>query len=117
MSEVQITVYDIENSIHLFDVINYDADINIKNMIMNTNSIDTALNYLYVQNVGSNLNIKSLIITNGTKGVFYGSEFSRYYVSWKTGLIGLKSMGGNGSFQGSVSQDWLLNYKKFSKLG
>ena len=57
-----------------------------------------------------------MIVESGENKYFYGSSFSGYYVSWKTGQIDLKSFGSNGFHQGIVSESWLIGYKGFTKL-
>jgi len=45
---------------------------------------------------------------------YYGSDFSGFYVDFKTGEIGLKSHSGKGFFQGKVTEELLIN-RGFSK--
>ena len=40
---------------------------------------------------------------------YYGSDFSGYYYSWRTGKIGLKALDGIGTFQGEVNEETLQN--------
>ena len=39
---------------------------------------------------------------------FYGTDFSGFYVDWKTGRIGLKALSGKGFYQGKVTEEILL---------
>ena len=51
---------------------------------------------------------------NEMLGQFYGSNFSGFYLSWRTGKIGLVALDGRGSFQGRIDEEWLLS-KGFEK--
>ncbi len=65
-----------------------------------------------------NLDIQSLIkeikAENDAHKEFWGTSFAGYYVSWKTGKIGLLARDGIGLFQGEVNEDVLQRkgYKK-----
>jgi len=50
------------------------------------------------------------------KKQYYGADFSGFYVSWRTGKIGLVALDGRGSFQGTVDEEFLKNkgYEKKS---
>ena len=59
------------------------------------------------------INIEGVIFDNFVK-FYYGSDFSGFYIDWKTGKIGLKAMSGKGFFQDEVSEE-LLAQKGFVK--
>ena len=46
---------------------------------------------------------------------YYGSDFSGFYYSWKTGKIGLTYLDGVGAFQGEMTEAYLQSrgYKNF----
>ena len=47
---------------------------------------------------------------NGTKSKqAFGKDFKGFYWSWRTGKIGIKSIDGNGFFQGDVDEEFLNN--------
>jgi len=53
---------------------------------------------------------KNVIIESSVKdSAFYGSDFSGFYFSWKTGGFGLISFDGRGQFQGTIDAEWLKN--------
>ncbi len=55
-----------------------------------------------------------IIKNNGNPGYYYGSDFSGFYVDFKTGKLGLKALSGKGFYQGKVTEEYLIN-KGFSK--
>ena len=57
---------------------------------------------------------QSVILNKANRKEFYGTDFSGFYVDWKTGKIGLKSMSGKGFFQGEVNEEY-LKQKGFAK--
>ena len=48
------------------------------------------------------------------KKQYYGTDFSGFYFSWRTGKIGLVALDGRGQFQGKIDEKW-LNNKGYSK--
>ena len=42
-------------------------------------------------------------------GFYYGENFNNFYISWRTGKIGLTTMDGRGFFQGTIDEEWLAN--------
>jgi len=67
--------------------------------------------YYYPPNIEKyQINCDSLIFNyNNLFGDYYGTDFSAFYFSWRTGKIGLIALDGRGSFQGKIDEDWLLN--------
>lgn len=45
---------------------------------------------------------------------YYGTDFSGFYIDFKTGKIGIKSLSGKGFYQGRVTEEYLTN-KGFEK--
>ncbi len=54
------------------------------------------------------------IFLNSQKTYFCGTDFSDFYVDFKTGKIGLKALSGKGVFQGKVTEELLVS-KGFEK--
>ncbi len=54
--------------------------------------------------------VNNIIIESTVKNsVFYGTDFSGFYFSWRTGKIGLVALEGMGSFQGQITEEFLTN--------
>jgi len=123
--------YEIENKFEICDIeINVYKDIgkkylfyrypttslenlSIKNVYINSKV--TPATFVLVQSQGNNvLNIEGCVFDFGDNKLYYGSKFSGFYFSWKTGTIGLVTLGGRGSFQGTIDEEWLKN-KGFKK--
>lgn len=89
----------------------------ISNIIINIKKANaTTFENIYNANSSANIEIKSAIVNvkQGGQSYYYGDSFSGYYVSWKTGKIGLKALDGVGTFQGIVDEEVLAN-KNFEK--
>ena len=52
-------------------------------------------------------NIENLIINQEGEKQYYGSNFSGFYFSWRTGKVGLVALDGRGQFQGAIDEEWL----------
>jgi len=60
------------------------------------------------------LKIDACLYLSNNYHSYYGSNFSGFYVSWRTGKIGLVALDGRGSFQGKIDEEW-LRAKGFEK--
>jgi len=54
------------------------------------------------------------VIYNCQNKAYIGSDFSGFYISWRTGNIGLVALDGRGQFQGVIDENWLKN-KNYEK--
>ena len=91
------------------------SQLNIKNVIVNVaagNAILTPTKY--EDNGNKCINIESVIFNQAGNMSYYGSDFSDFYVDFKSGKIGLKMLDGKGFYQGKVSEEWLID-KGFEK--
>ncbi len=54
--------------------------------------------------------INGFVVSDMTdsKNYYYGTNFSGFYFSWKTGQIGQIVFDGRGSFQGTIDEEWLI---------
>ena len=85
----------------------------IQNIMINTTFKNTA-NTL-VNKCSADLKIENCISCSKLgEGVFFGNDFSGFYVDFKTGEIGLKSRRGKGFYQGKVTEELLIT-RGFSK--
>ena len=57
--------------------------------------------------------VNSLVVNTNSQ-TYYGSDFSGFYIDYKTGEIGLKALSGKGFYQGKVTEEWLES-KGFEK--
>ena len=88
------------------------SKIKIRNVVfeLNTDEIITDSYVAYNTHVSTEIEIVKGMVISTNKGVcFYGSDFSDFFVDFKTGKIGLKSFSGKGFFQGKVTEEWLMN--------
>ena len=72
-----------------------------------------ATNYS-VENTNFDNLIYELNIGGESEKVYYGSNFSAFYISWKTGKIGLIALEGRGLYQGKIDEKLLVS-KGFTK--
>ena len=84
--------------------------VNIKNISYNLNC--DSITYTRVTTFQGKMNIDGCLFSMNVGGTthkqYYGSDFSGYYVDFKTGKIGLKSHSGKGFYQGKVTEEFLL---------
>ena len=86
--------------------------VNIKNVLVEAKNITVDKSMIDCDNT-TTINIESIVVLN-KENAYFGSDFSGYYVDFKSGKIGLKSMSGKGFFQGTVTED-VLKAKGFIK--
>ncbi len=58
--------------------------------------------------------IREIKTNNETLKMYYGTNFSGFYFSWRTGKVGLVALDGRGQFQGTIDEEWLKS-KGFEK--
>ena len=104
-----------------FSLISYapGTSVSIENVVVdlecsNTSGMDFIRHASYKKDTDvKEINVKSYIINVKTpttqENYYYGSNFSGFYVSWRTGQIGLIALDGKGGFQGKIDEEWLLN--------
>ena len=68
--------------------------------------------FLITNNLGK---AKNLISSFDTSKEYLVEDFSKFYVDWKTGKIGIKSISGKGFYQSALTEEWLSN-KGFTKF-
>lgn len=112
ISNCEVNVYDKTiKQVRLWSSIYTKTNIKVKNILVNVMSDVNFAPY-------SNLNEMYYDYLDGIvvcgKNHFYGEDFSGYYVDFKTGKIGLRSMNGKGFFQGKVDESVLIS-KGFTK--
>ena len=83
-----------------------NGKLQIENLMLDATESHNNIKYeLFEQlNYCSNYKINGLVISMATSGIFYGTDFSGFFVDFKTGKIGLKSLSGKGFFQGEVTK-------------
>ena len=106
------------NKKYLVHQLSETTEVNIKNLLLNIDYEEFNLIPFGSMKPSNELNLSSVVVCskqNGaSKNFYFGSDFSGYYVDFKTGKIGLKSMNGKGFFQGTVTED-VLKAKGFTK--
>jgi len=53
---------------------------------------------------------------DGQGGYYYGSDFSGFVLDYKSQQVSLKSRDSFGQFYASIDENWLINYKKCTKI-
>ena len=114
-SKVDICINNVEFNINGYSYYNLFLYTGISNK-----SVIEIENVLFKTNMGlmQTTKLKNTIkeSLSGNSDCFYGSDFSDFYVDFKTGKIGLKALSGKGFYQGKVTEEWLLS-KGFEKKG
>ncbi len=98
-------------------ILSAEAEINIKNVVVTEEKEGEVSNFDFCSTKNSSsFKIVRIIVNCKTQKFYYGSDFSKYYISWKTGKIGLVALDGRGQFQGAIDEEWLKNngYEKKS---
>ena len=67
---------------------------------------DCGFKFCYLTNQQHKVN--SLVVKTDSK-FYYGSDFSGFYVDYKTGRLGLKALSGKGFYQGKVTEEYLIS--------
>ncbi len=101
---------------YLFNVLK-GGDVSLKDIIINFSdmSSDGYYNVLYGGRYSSTkVSADGILVAINQKKYYIGSDFTSYYVSWKTGKIGLRIMDSFGFYQGNVTEE-LLQKKGYSK--
>ncbi len=78
--------------------------------IGNINIYSTKTNSVFKQLYNKTINMeitRGIVINTTTQKMFYGSDFSGFYKSWKTGKIGLTALDGKGLFQNKLKEETL----------
>jgi len=85
-----------------------DAFVCISNTLFEFESSDEKIQFT----LPTKTNIKLESVIANVKNInkcFYGSDFSDFYIDYKTGKIGLKAFSGKGFYQGKVTEQYLLD--------
>jgi len=93
---------------------NGKQNVNLKNVIVRGNGNFNKDWEVFWNKENAVLKVDGLIFDLENGKYFFGSDFSDFYVSLKTGKIGLKTRDGNGFFQTKVNED-ILERKGFEK--
>ncbi len=104
-----------QKQINLYDDVSAGVDFEMKNVFfdLSANSINGILNQI-TNNETTKCNIDSVLLLNNEDKFYYGTNFTGFYFSWKTGKIGLIALDGRGTFQGQIDEEW-LNKKGYTK--
>lgn len=91
------------------------ALINIKNAIVKIKGKASKL-APYNTNVTKLIEYDGIILEDSAKKYYYGENFSSFYVSWRTGKIGITLFDGRGTFQTKLTEEILIEkgYEKKS---
>ena len=56
-----------------------------------------------------NTDADGIVVKSKNLLAFYGSDFSGFFVDYKTGKIGLNALSGKGFYQGKVTEKYLID--------
>ena len=88
----------------------------VDNMLITTKSIEAGINSaIFTQAAQTNkFMVDGCVVCFSDKSYYYGSDFSGFYVDYKTGRLGLKALSGKGFYQGKVTEEYLISkgYRK-----
>jgi len=110
---LNVTLKTANAKVYLFNTLKNTTTCKIKNAILNVSSVYvfSFRNYL-INPSNHDTQVDGFLVNYVEQGIaknFYiGSNFSGFYVSWRTGKIGLIALDGRGQFQGAVDEEWLL---------
>ena len=90
---------------------NNNRKIILRDILLESNVATTKQEYIQAYDF---VDAERIVVCAGENKYFYGDNFSNFYVDWKSGKIGLKSMSGKGFYQGRVSEEWMIE-KGFTK--
>ena len=109
--EVNILGTGIKSITLIWNKSSLDKDkLNIKNILINIADGNVKFkpsNHSNESNLAMNLN--GIVVNQKDNMIYYGSDFSGFYCDWKTGKLGLKALSGKGFYQGTVTEQTLIN--------
>jgi len=89
----------------LYGNIYQGSDVTIRNVVIKLNNTKEAFG-LSEYDIGNPI-IDGLVVSGGATKVYYGTDFSGLYFSWRTGKTGVVALDGRGQFQGVIDEEWL----------
>jgi len=90
---------------YLFCSVEGDSKVKIKNVVVRFKKPVKNVKLNYYGEI--NPVLEGVVIQGESFNQIYGSDFSGFYFSWRTGKIGLIALDGRGSFQGTIDEKWL----------
>ena len=92
---------------YVIDIIRNVQNAKIKNILVEDKALQRT-KFVLCSNVSNETLLAEGIILSG-KNMYAGSDFSGFYVDFKTGRFGLKALSGKGFYQGQVTEEVLKN--------
>ena len=85
----------------------------IKNLYIKGERCYSNASILGVENIFTGA-YQGIVVDMTNRKEIYGSDFSGFYIDYKTGKLGFKEWDGKGFFQGKVTEEWFVNngYRK-----
>ncbi len=107
-------IVDCEQGVSLFKQVS-NASVIIKNVVIDNRNADSSINAISLNtDANSTINMNGIIVSKKSNSYYIGDDFKTFYVSWKTGKIGLKAIDGIGFYQGIVDES-VLERKGYNK--
>ena len=106
------------NGVYNINLLNNFAEttVRLSNLLINVSCTSVANPNLLIissQTKLGNVDAENIIFnfyTNaGKQGYYFGSNFSGFYIDYKTGGFGIRSYGGASGFQGAITENMLIN--------
>ena len=98
---------------------NYTNEVTVKNVLVNLNHDINLTKPIFSLNLSGVNNFDGVVFFDNLKqgrGLYYGEDFSDYYLDYKTGKIGIRKLDNVGDFKGSISKEWLKDYKGYKLI-
>ena len=101
--ELKVNISKAKSVTLIYDSEKNNPNIKLTNIYVSVMSSAT----FFIENDKSSCD--GIVFNSLTEKSYLGSDFSKYYYSWKTGKIGLIAIDGRGLFQKKVDEEFLLN--------
>ncbi len=108
INNMEVNIENSVNTCYVAQVSSDTASLNIKNVIIKIKGTASKL-ALYNSPTTRLVEYDGVILEDSSKKYYYGENFSAFYVSWKTGKIGMVIFDGRGTFQTKLTEEILQN--------
>ncbi len=98
------------NALRLFDKIEPNGTFKLRNILINLQNASVNMVTYYNSNTEkADTNGITYLCKGDSHNAYYGTDFSGFYFSWRTGEIGIVALDGRGQFQGKIDEEWLAS--------
>ena len=115
ISNVEIEIEATQKTYKASFIATSKRSLTMENISIMSNCINQIYNIVNHQHEQVKLTVNSFVAVSTTQlDWFVGSDFSGFFVDYKTGNVGLRSLSGKNFYQGKVTKQW-LEQKGFSE--